>query len=89
MKKYIVHSTFAALIICGFTMSSLFPQYREITASGDYTFFEYSELQTKADIIALVKVVDKLSVDNSTLVLGEEGYLMDHYSTRQLDVIEY
>lgn len=52
--------------------------------------FNYNELEEAADIIALVKVKDKLTKENSTIkYIDGTPYILHHYSIRELEVLEY
>lgn len=63
---------------------------KDVVVSGSHVVYEYSNIVEKAEVIALVKVKDDLTVDNSTIVYLENSPLFkDHYATREVEVLEY
>jgi hypothetical protein len=64
--------------------------YNIIETSSNYKLYSFNELEERADIIALVKVKDKLSKENSHIdYIENTPYIKEHYSTREVEVIEY
>lgn len=65
---------------------------KDIELYCSYEQYDYHELKEKADVIALIKVLDDLSLGNSTLIYNEDfetSVLAGFYSTRLVEVIEY
>lgn len=63
---------------------------KDVITFGSEGGLEYKELENEANIIALVKVKDKLSKKNSTIIYQEDSpFIKYHYATREVEVLEY
>jgi hypothetical protein len=90
-KKLITWSFILVFTIIGVTgFDYLNNQPTDIALEGSNEVFNYTDLVNEANVVALVKVKDKLSKDNSTVVYQENTSIIKyHYATREAEVLKY
>ncbi len=88
----IVVSTLCLSIIAFFAVRATIPhtpERKDAPTQGDFKQYEYEEIKETAHTIAVVKMKDALSAENSTVVKNENDAITDYYSTRNATVLKF
>lgn len=93
LKKNIIYLVMVLAPLIGiivFTYVSIDDNLKDIELHSTYEKFDYKELKKEALVIALIKVQDDLTPDNSTILSnGNTSDIAGFYGTRSVKVIKY
>ncbi|AIQ54059.1 hypothetical protein [Paenibacillus sp. FSL R7-0331] len=93
MRKSTFLSTILFSLIIGFvTFDHISERNKpaDVVVYGSHAEYDYDDIVNRADVVALIKVNDELTKDNSTIVYLENSPLIKyHYASREAEVLEY